>query len=61
MLFTDYLLFMFPIENTWELCNNKQWKLQQDLVNYHIRVPSVNKSQVLQGPDLRPPVALLYA
>ncbi|KAA8594894.1 hypothetical protein FQN60_012029 [Etheostoma spectabile] len=26
-----------------------------------IRVPSVNKSQVFQGPDLRPPVALLYA
>lgn len=30
-------------------------------MNYHIRVPAINKSEVLQGPDLRPPVAVLDA
>lgn len=31
------------------------------VATHHIRVPSVNKGQVLQGPGLGPLVAVLYA
>ena len=35
--------------------------MQLNFDKYHIRVPSVNQGQVLQGPDFCHPVAVLYA